>query len=136
MIDPDQARDAEPTGYYNTSAHLIWIGDRTRQPDHAHIEYARGIENTIGIKVGPTTKAEDPDLLPKVLDSKFTHILLGPEQVSKKAFRVMLRKPEFQSKIGLVAIDECHLIMQWSSFRPDFTLFGELRTILHQDVAC
>ena len=46
-------------GYYNTSAHFIWVGDRTRQPDHAHIEYFRGIENPIGIKVGPTTKTEE-----------------------------------------------------------------------------
>ncbi|GAM82335.1 hypothetical protein ANO11243_003140 [Dothideomycetidae sp. 11243] len=47
------------SGYYNTSAHFIWVGDRTRQPDHAHIEYFRGIENPIGIKVGPTTKTEE-----------------------------------------------------------------------------
>lgn len=46
-------------GYYNTSAHFLWVGDRTRQPDHAHIEYFRGIENPIGIKVGPTTSVED-----------------------------------------------------------------------------
>ncbi|CAK4029040.1 phospho-2-dehydro-3-deoxyheptonate aldolase [Lecanosticta acicola] len=50
---------AEEAGYYNTSAHFIWIGDRTRQVDHAHIEYARGVENPIGIKVGPTTTEED-----------------------------------------------------------------------------
>ena len=47
------------SGYYNTSAHFLWVGDRTRQPDHAHVEYFRGIENPIGIKVGPTTKTED-----------------------------------------------------------------------------
>lgn len=45
-------------GYYNTSAHFVWVGDRTRQPDHAHIEYVRGIENPIGIKVGPSTTRE------------------------------------------------------------------------------
>ncbi|GAB7355845.1 hypothetical protein MBLNU459_g6507t1 [Dothideomycetes sp. NU459] len=51
--------DAEISGYYNTSAHFLWVGDRTRQPDHAHIEYFRGIENPIGIKVGPTTSTPD-----------------------------------------------------------------------------
>jgi len=52
--------DTENTsGYYNTSAHFLWIGDRTRQPTHAHVEYFRGIENPIGIKVGPTTSCED-----------------------------------------------------------------------------
>lgn len=45
--------------YYDTSAHMLWIGDRTRQPDHAHIEFARGIQNPIGLKAGPTTKVED-----------------------------------------------------------------------------
>ncbi|KAK5158084.1 Aromatic/aminoadipate aminotransferase 1 [Recurvomyces mirabilis] len=50
---------SETTGHYNTSCHFIWVGDRTRQPDHAHIEYLRGIENPIGIKVGPTTSVSD-----------------------------------------------------------------------------
>ncbi|SAL99347.1 hypothetical protein [Absidia glauca] len=45
--------------YYNAGAHFLWIGDRTRQPDGAHVEYMRGIENPIGIKVGPTTVPED-----------------------------------------------------------------------------
>ncbi|KAF3159933.1 hypothetical protein TWF106_004799 [Orbilia oligospora] len=46
-------------GWYNTSAHFIWIGDRTRQLDGAHVEYFRGIENPIGIKVGPSFKEEE-----------------------------------------------------------------------------
>lgn len=45
--------------YFNTSAHFIWIGDRTRQLDGAHVEYFRGVENPIGIKVGPTMKTEE-----------------------------------------------------------------------------
>ncbi len=44
--------------WYNVGAHMIWIGDRTRQPDGAHIEYFRGVKNPIGLKVGPSmTKA-------------------------------------------------------------------------------
>ena len=43
--------------HYNTSAHFLWIGDRTRQLDGAHVEYFRGIRNPIGIKVGPSMKA-------------------------------------------------------------------------------
>ncbi|KAK3701679.1 Aromatic/aminoadipate aminotransferase 1 [Vermiconidia calcicola] len=58
MIDKS-IREVETTGYYNTSAHFLWVGDRTRQPDHAHVEYFRGIENPIGIKVGPTTTVDD-----------------------------------------------------------------------------
>ncbi|KAH8899278.1 phospho-2-dehydro-3-deoxyheptonate aldolase [Thozetella sp. PMI_491] len=45
--------------YYDTSAHFIWIGDRTRQIDHAHVEFFRGIANPIGVKVGPTTPVAD-----------------------------------------------------------------------------
>lgn len=48
--------------YYNTSAHFLWIGDRTRQIDHAHVEYFRGIANPIGVKIGPSTPTSD--LLP------------------------------------------------------------------------
>ncbi|KAH7400288.1 phospho-2-dehydro-3-deoxyheptonate aldolase [Cadophora sp. MPI-SDFR-AT-0126] len=45
--------------YYNTSAHFLWVGDRTRQIDGAHIEYFRGIANPIGVKIGPTTSPSD-----------------------------------------------------------------------------
>ncbi|CZT44464.1 probable phospho-2-dehydro-3-deoxyheptonate aldolase [Rhynchosporium secalis] len=45
--------------YYNTSAHFLWVGDRTRQIDGAHIEYFRGISNPIGVKIGPTTSPYD-----------------------------------------------------------------------------
>ncbi|KAH7101854.1 DAHP synthetase [Auriculariales sp. MPI-PUGE-AT-0066] len=51
--------------YYNTSAHFIWIGDRTRQLDGAHVEYFRGIRNPIGIKVGPSMQ---PDELVRLLN--------------------------------------------------------------------
>jgi 3-deoxy-7-phosphoheptulonate synthase len=51
--------------YYATSAHMLWIGDRTRQPDHAHVEYCRGIANPIGVKCGPSL---DPDELVRLLD--------------------------------------------------------------------
>jgi 3-deoxy-7-phosphoheptulonate synthase len=37
---------------------MIWIGDRTRQPDHAHVEYCRGIKNPIGLKCGPSLSAD------------------------------------------------------------------------------
>ena len=45
------------------SGHLIWIGDRTRQPDGAHVEYCRGVLNPIGLKCGPSMTAEDLKVL-------------------------------------------------------------------------
>ena len=50
---------SSPVSFMNLGAHFIWIGDRTRQLDHAHIEYMRGVDNPIGLKVGPTTKPEE-----------------------------------------------------------------------------
>lgn len=46
------------TGWYNLTAHLLWIGDRTRDPGGAHVEYFRGIANPIGLKVGPSITPE------------------------------------------------------------------------------
>ncbi len=45
--------------WYNCSAHMLWIGERTRQLDHAHIEFFRGIHNPIGVKVGPSMEEDD-----------------------------------------------------------------------------
>ncbi len=45
------------------SGHMIWIGDRTRQPDGAHVEFASGVLNPVGLKCGPTTTAEDLKVL-------------------------------------------------------------------------
>ncbi len=52
-------------GWYATSAHFLWVGDRTRQEDHAHIEFLSGIQNPVGIKCGPSL---DPDELIKLID--------------------------------------------------------------------
>src|SRR6266581_3783148 len=48
-----------PGTWYATSGHLVWIGDRTRQHDHAHVEYCRGVKNPLGLKCGPSLKADD-----------------------------------------------------------------------------
>ena len=57
--------DSTSGDWYDTSAHFVWIGDRTRQPDHAHVEFMRGISNPIGMKCGPST---DPDELIRLID--------------------------------------------------------------------
>jgi 3-deoxy-7-phosphoheptulonate synthase len=50
------------------SGHLIWIGDRTRQPDGAHVEFCRGVQNPIGLKCGPSLSADDLKVLVKKLN--------------------------------------------------------------------
>ncbi|SDY92641.1 3-deoxy-D-arabinoheptulosonate-7-phosphate synthase [Jannaschia faecimaris] len=52
------------------SGHMIWIGDRTRQPDGAHVEFCRGVVNPIGLKCGPTTTAEDLKVLIEKLNPR------------------------------------------------------------------
>ncbi|MCP1199470.1 3-deoxy-7-phosphoheptulonate synthase class II [Notoacmeibacter sp. MSK16QG-6] len=51
--------DSTSNDHYATSGHMIWIGDRTRQYDHAHIEFCRGVKNPIGLKCGPSTEEDD-----------------------------------------------------------------------------
>ena len=51
--------DSTTGDWYATSGHMIWIGDRTRQLDHGHVEYFRGIKNPIGLKCGPSLKPDD-----------------------------------------------------------------------------
>lgn len=51
--------DSTTGDWYATSGHMLWIGDRTRQLDHAHVEYFRGIKNPIGLKCGPSLKADE-----------------------------------------------------------------------------
>jgi 3-deoxy-7-phosphoheptulonate synthase len=57
--------DSTTGDWYDTSAHLLWIGDRTRQPDHAHVEFLRGIGNPVAFKAGPSI---EPDTLLKLID--------------------------------------------------------------------
>ena len=69
---------------------MIWIGDRTRQPDGAHVEFARGVLNPVGLKCGPTTTPEDLKILmaklnPKNEEGKLTLIArFGAGKVSEK----------------------------------------------------
>jgi 3-deoxy-7-phosphoheptulonate synthase len=62
--------DSTSGDWYATSGHMIWVGDRTRQADHAHIEYCRGIKNPLGLKCGPSLT---PDGLLQLID------LLNPD---------------------------------------------------------
>jgi 3-deoxy-7-phosphoheptulonate synthase len=61
--------DSTSGDWYDTSGHMVWIGDRTRQPDHAHVEFCRGIKNPLGIKCGPSTTPEGLLKLLEILDS-------------------------------------------------------------------
>lgn len=86
---------SEGHAYYNTSAHFIWIGDRTRQLDGAHVEYFRGIRNPIGIKVGPTMGGDE---LVKLLNSSFQaigpcRVVRRPELILTLQLSILTRNP-------------------------------------------
>jgi 3-deoxy-7-phosphoheptulonate synthase len=60
--------DSTSGQWYDTSAHLVWIGERTRELGGAHVEFFRGIKNPIGVKCGPTMEADDILRLADVLN--------------------------------------------------------------------
>jgi 3-deoxy-7-phosphoheptulonate synthase len=57
--------DSTTGDWYDCAAHMVWIGDRTRQLDGAHVEFCRGIKNPLGLKCGPSS---DPDELIRLID--------------------------------------------------------------------
>jgi 3-deoxy-7-phosphoheptulonate synthase len=61
-------KDSLTGDYYDCSAHMLWIGDRTRQLDNAHVEFLSGIHNPIGLKVGPSASPEEIVALCERLD--------------------------------------------------------------------
>jgi 3-deoxy-7-phosphoheptulonate synthase len=62
LLDYEEAltrRDSTTGDWYDCSAHMLWIGERTRDPEGAHVEFFAGVHNPIGIKVGPTASPDD-----------------------------------------------------------------------------
>jgi len=80
--------DSTTGDWYGCSAHFLWIGDRTRQAENAHVEFLRGVKNPLGMKVGPT---QEPDDLLKVLD------ILNP---ANEAGRITLISRMGAEKVG------------------------------------
>ena len=85
--------DRHAGGHYASSAHFLWIGDRTRQPDGAHVHFARSISNPVGLKVGPTMTAPEIRALVTGLargEGKLTLIArMGADQVVPKLTEVI-----------------------------------------------
>tara|TARA_Y100000590_G_scaffold63267_1_gene67902 strand:+ start:165 stop:1541 length:1377 start_codon:yes stop_codon:yes gene_type:complete len=105
--------DSTSGKWFDVSAHMLWVGDRTRQLDGAHIEFVKGIGNPIGIKVGPTTDIEE---LNKIIDTinpnniagRITLICrMGAEQVSTKLPKI-ISSINKEGKIVVWACDPMH----------------------------
>ncbi|AXH13333.1 class II 3-deoxy-7-phosphoheptulonate synthase [Halarcobacter bivalviorum] len=106
-------RDSLTNDWYNCSAHMLWIGDRTRELDGAHIEYFRGIKNPIGCKVGPSMKEDE---LIKLIDALNPEneagrlnliVRMGNEKIADN-FPNLLRKVKSEGKNVLWSSDPMH----------------------------
>ncbi|TCD11803.1 class II 3-deoxy-7-phosphoheptulonate synthase [Oricola cellulosilytica] len=105
--------DSTSGDWYTTSGHMIWIGDRTRQADHAHVEFCRGIKNPIGLKCGPSLEADDLINLIDILNpanepGRLTLIArFGHEKVADHLPR-LLRAVEREGKKVVWSCDPMH----------------------------
>ncbi|AXX84067.1 class II 3-deoxy-7-phosphoheptulonate synthase [Aliarcobacter skirrowii] len=106
-------RDSITGDWFNCSAHMLWIGDRTRELDGAHIEYFRGIKNPIGCKVGPSMKEDE---LIKLIDALNPDneagrlnliVRMGNEKISEH-FPKLLARVEKEGKKVLWSSDPMH----------------------------
>ncbi len=106
-------KDSLTGDYYDCSAHMLWIGDRTRDLNEAHIEYFRGIKNPIGCKVGPTMKEDE---LIKLIDKLNPEneagrlnliVRMGADKVSE-LFPKLLAKVESEGKKIVWSCDPMH----------------------------
>ncbi|KIE49148.1 MAG: phospho-2-dehydro-3-deoxyheptonate aldolase [marine actinobacterium MedAcidi-G2B] len=93
LLDYEEAltREDSLTGeWYDCSAHMLWIGERTRQTDGAHVEFLRGVKNPIGCKIGPNATAEEvleicESLNPERIPGRLTLIVrMGAEKIHDK----------------------------------------------------
>ena len=128
---------------YATSGHMLWIGDRTRQPDHAHVEFFRGIKNPIGLKCGPSLK---PDELIRLIDAlnpedeagRLTLICrFGADKVGE-CLPALVRAVEREGRTVVWSCDPMHgnTIKASSGYktRPFDRIIGEIRSFfdVHQ----
>jgi len=90
---------------YNCSAHMLWIGERTRQLDHAHVEFFKGIHNPIGVKVGPTMQEDElieliDALNPNNLPGRLTLITrMGADKLAANLPRLLRRVKQEGRKV-------------------------------------
>ncbi len=135
--------DSTTGDHYATSGHMIWIGDRTRQPDHAHIEYARGVENPIGLKCGPTLAPGELIRLIDILNpdnepGRLTLICrFGADKVGEY-LPALIRAVKTEGRRVVWSCDPMHgnTVKAASGFktRPFDRIIGEIRTFfsVHQ----
>ncbi|HEY2231196.1 MAG TPA: 3-deoxy-7-phosphoheptulonate synthase class II [Xanthobacteraceae bacterium] len=136
--------DSTSGDWYSTSGHMLWIGDRTRQPDHAHVEFCRGIKNPLGLKCGPTSKIDEMLKLIDILNpdnepGRLTLICrLGADKASD-LLPPMVRAVEREGRTVVWSCDPMHgnTISSASGYktRPFDQILKEVRTFFQVHAA-
>ena len=131
--------DSTSGDWYDTSGHMLWIGDRTRQPDHAHVEFCRGIKNPIGMKCGPSL---DPDELIRLIDilnpendpGRLTLIARYGSDKVEEHFPKLLRKVKSEGRHVVWSCDPMHgnVIKASTGYktRPFDRIISEVRSFM------
>ncbi len=105
--------DSTTGDWYDCSAHMLWIGERTRQPEAAHVEFLRGVKNPIGFKVGPGTSPDDLMRLVDALDpdnepGRLTVITrMGAEKIEEK-LPALVRRIKVEGRKVVWSCDPMH----------------------------
>ncbi len=116
LLGYDQALtrvDSTTGDWYTCSAHMLWVGERTRQTDGAHVEFLRGIHNPVGVKIGPALEVDDFLRLTEILNprndpGRFTAIVrMGADKVAT-FLPPLLRAVEREGRLVLWACDPMH----------------------------
>ena len=145
LLNLEQALTRVDSGsgeWFDTSAHMLWIGERTRQLDGAHVEFMKGISNPIGVKCGPTMTAEDllpliDALNPNNIPGRLTLIgRFGHDKVGDR-LPALMRAVKAEGKRVIWSIDPMHgntlKAANGYKTRPFDRVMGEVRSFI--DVA-
>jgi 3-deoxy-7-phosphoheptulonate synthase len=105
--------DSTTGDWYDVSAHMVWIGDRTRQADGAHVEFLRGVKNPLGLKCGPSSDPADLIRLIDILNpddeaGRLTLIVrMGADKVEEK-LSPLIRRVQREGRTVVWACDPMH----------------------------
>jgi len=134
--------DGNSGDWFDTSAHMLWIGERTRQLDGAHVEFMKGISNPIGVKCGPTMTPDDilpliDALNPNNTPGRLTLIgRFGHDKVGDR-LPALMRAVKAEGKRVIWSIDPMHgntlKAANGYKTRPFDRIMGEVRSFI--DVA-
>ncbi len=105
--------DSTSDTYYDTSAHMLWVGDRTRQPDGAHVEFLSGVQNPLGLKCGPSLEADELIMLldklnPENEAGRITLIARFGHENVEKHLPQLIRKVQSEGRKVVWSCDPMH----------------------------